>query len=174
MIKMSDFLQKTKIVIKDGETELIKPVINGEIEINEFDSEVIERIQKEVLNKITDEQLKNDKYFTYRIFPYIAKVEMDIKYEDFLKLVEKPKRPFSLLLEMVTDEMNEMFESAKDVSRINDKVIAMRENNKDLFNNPENIKEEEINKLMIELQKNYTDKEKRDEILNQINKIREM
>lgn len=172
-INMSDFLQTTKMVIKDGEAVIEKPKINGEVSINEFNVELAEKIQKEVMDKITNEELTNDEYFTYKIFPYIANINMDITFEQFQLLMKKRKRPFTLLLDMVIGEMNEMFEAAKDITNMNEKAKTFQEINQDLFIEKKISKEQREDELLEELSKCYHDKEKRDKILMELNELRE-
>lgn len=172
-INMSDFLQTKKIIFEDGDAKIIKPQINGEISINEFNETMIQDIQNNVINKLTDKEIKNDSYFTYKIFPYIANVNMNINYKQFETLINNPKRPFSLLLEMVVNEIDEMFETAKDLTRINGKAETFKEKNKDLFQIEELSKEKREEELIKELTNNYNNKEIRNQILNEINKLRE-
>lgn len=174
-VKMSDFLNKKRIVIIDGEATVVEPKVNGEIEVNTFNAKIVERIQKEVFNKLTDEEIKNDKIFTYNAFPILTNIQNDITIEQFEELMETPRRPFSLILNMVTDEINNIFDAMKDYKNMDSKLNKIKNENEEIFKQieqPVKTKEEQLEDLYKELQNNFSNREKRDEILNKINVLR--
>lgn len=176
-INMSSFTNKTKLVFKNGKPEIIKPELNGEISIQELNDETTKKIQEEILSKLSDKELKNDNYFTYKVFPYIANINMDITFEEFENLVKRPKNHFELLLEMVMSEINEMFKTGENILRINQKAQDLKNNNKALQENEalkKLQKDKELEKLLADLKLNIMNKEKKDEILDKINELREM
>lgn len=149
MFKMSNCLIKRKIRIINGEPTLIQPQMleDIDIDINALDEELFKRIQSEVLDKMTQEQLKDEKYFTYKIFPYIVNIDMDINYKEYLSLMSNPPKVFSFLLEMVVDEINDLFETGKELQKISDKVENIKENNKEIFKEIEIKKDNEDDEL---------------------------
>ncbi len=145
MFKMSNCLVKRKIRIINGEPVLVQPQLleDIDIDINVLDESLFKKIQGEVLDKMTKEQLADEKYFTYKIFPYLVKIEMDISYKEYLSLMSNPPKVFSFLLEMVVDEINDLFETGKELQKVSDKVENIKENNKQLFEDIEIVKQDE-------------------------------
>lgn len=175
-VKMSDFLNKKKIVILDGEATVVEPKVNGEIEVNTFTAKIVERIQKEVFEKLTDEEIKNDKIFTYHAFPILTNIQNDITIEQFEELMKTPRRPFSLVLDMVTDEINNIFDAMKDYKKMDSKLNKIKSENEEMLKQIEQTviktKGEQLEDLYKDLERNFSNREKRDEILNQINSLR--
>lgn len=181
-VNMSDFLGGRVIKYINGEPMVEEKKLNGDIEIKELNGYLLEKINSEVISKITDEELKDDEYVTYLLFPYITNINMDVDKETFLGILKFPKPQFAIVFKMIMEEINSMFESAQKISEIKEDINKLVEQNTMIkdnielmnFENEQKLKkskEDEIEELMERLPKVKDNPEERRNILKRINEL---
>lgn len=182
MLKMSMFLKSKKIILEGDFATISRPTdeLNGEIEIKAINQKIIKQIQEETSSNISDIEKMDTVDFAYKIFPIITNIEMDIDLEDFKLLIDFPRKPFSLVWNLILEEITDVFDSIKSTKKINEKTENIFKENKEFIESVKEIKQHEkaikTNKLELlynELENNFKDREKRDFILKQINELKE-
>lgn len=181
-VNMSDFLGGKTIKYINGEPTIEEKKINGDIEVNEINGVLLETINKNVISKISDEELKDEEYLTYLLFPYITNINMDVDKDTFVNILKFPKPQFTLVFKMVIEEINNMFESAQKINEIKEDINKMADKNSALKDTLELIKLENEQKnvkskdeLIEEMMQKYFELkgniEERDKILQEITKL---
>lgn len=162
-MKLSDFLQETKIVIKNGKAEVIKPNLNGEIRFYGLDKDRVELIQKEVFPNLDDSD--NKEIVSYKLFSYLVNVENDVDLNTFIKMITTPPNtPFAILIDNLFDYMDDLFEKGEVLSKTSEKVEKLKTKLPEQPKTKQEIKNELMKELSTLMENTPKNKKRRKEI----------
>lgn len=159
-MKLSQFKVSKKITFINGVATIEDNNINGEIEFYNLDKDRAIQIQNEVFPKLgKDKDEANDKLM-YLIFPFMTNIEVDIKEEEFTKMVHSPSLAFSTILDILVETINETFDIAEKNAKTEDKIKSIQNEHPEVFEKKETL-EEKISRLDKELDLEKDFKKKR-------------
>jgi len=165
-MKLSNFLIEKKIIFDGGEIpKITSPSLEGEITIHNLTKDRIELMNKEVIQKFKGKE--SDEMLTYKLFPYITDLEVDVSFEVFQDMLSlPPSNAFAVLLDAVIDSMNDLFKKAETVTNSNNKAKEMMKNEMAVpkEKTKEEIKIELENELMTLKENTPENKTRRKEI----------
>jgi hypothetical protein len=153
---------KKKITFIEGKMEVEDfQSINGDIDIFDLDTEVLNSINENVVKQM--EKLEDNSEFMYRLIPYVCDLELDIPYNEFLEMLDNPSKAFvgfvNIIVELISD-LFEMLESVENIVATSNKVQEKTI-----------MSEEQQLEMLYDKLNESTDKEDKKKIIGMINAL---
>jgi hypothetical protein len=153
---------KKKITFIEGKMEVEDfQSINGDIDIFDLDTEVLNSINENVVKQM--EKLEDNSEFMYRLIPYVCDLELDIPYNEVLEMLDNPSKAFvgfvNIIVELISD-LFEMLESVENIVATSNKVQEKTI-----------MSEEQQLEMLYDKLNESTDKEDKKKIIGMINAL---
>lgn len=168
--KISEFNKTEKIIFQDGELIKKPAEINGEINLYNLDADRIKIINEKVIQKLSNNVSEVE--LAYNLLPYLGTVDVDVSLNEFDAL--QSNTLFRNFITEISINISNLFKKLKESeNKLNDMIEQNPELKQIAEKKKIKTKDEIIDDLMNKLLEAKGDVKKRDNILAEINKIRD-